>query len=166
MRGVPIAAALASALALAASAGAGGWATVGVSPAPEGIEAGETWSAEVRVLQHGRTPLAGVAPTLTIRNEASGKTATFAAKPTGKAGVYRAAVKFPSGGKWSYVVNDDFGGGQRHTFAPVTVGGASAGDGAPIPVIVLVASVLAAALLGLAWRVRVRRPDAPAGVTP
>ena len=47
---------------------------------------------------------------------------TFAAKPTGKPGVYRAAVVFPTAGKWSYEVDDGFISGQPHTFPPVQIG--------------------------------------------
>ena len=127
---------LAVACAIPATASAGGWATVGLTPPPEGIRSGERWLATITVLQHGRTPLVGVQPTLTIR-EAGGATRRFRATPTSKDGVYRASVVFPSAGSWRYVVDDDFSA--RHRFAPVEVaqgkavpaGGAPAGEAGP-----------------------------------
>ncbi len=73
------------------SAGAGGWATVGLSSLPpSGLEAGQDWPVDVTVLQHGETPLTGVQPSITVRNLETGAIAgRFAAKPTGKPGVYR-----------------------------------------------------------------------------
>ena len=72
------------------------------------------------VLQHGRTPLDDLSPTITIRN--GDATKTFNAEPTGKPGVYRAAVVFPSAGEWNYEVNDGFITGQPHTYPPVQIG--------------------------------------------
>ena len=42
---------------------------------------------QLTILQHDRTPLDGLSPTITIRN--GGATKSFAAKPTGKTGVYK-----------------------------------------------------------------------------
>ena len=149
-----------------ASALAGGWATAGLSPPDGGVGAGDTWNADVTILQHGQTPLADVIPTVTIRNAATGKEKTFTARPTDKVGVYRAKVVFPSTGKWSYEVYDGFtqyGGAKTHTFGTVSVG---AGGGGSIPffaIVGLAALALAAivAIFLLARRVRVRAP-APA----
>jgi hypothetical protein len=77
------------------------------------------------VLQPGRSPLDGIAPTITIRN--GDALETFAAKPAGKPGVYRASVTFPSAGTWTYEVDDGFIAGQPHTFPPVEIGGGVAG---------------------------------------
>lgn len=125
--------AAASALALAGTAAAGGWATVQLSSTPRGLSAGEPWVVDITVLQHGRTPLDGLKPTLTIRKSpritsgvAKGRptTRTFLARPTGSPGVYRARVVFPSAGTWSYEVFDGFvryGGAQTHRYAPVKI---------------------------------------------
>jgi len=67
-----------AALAVVGSASAGGWATAGLSPPSGGIGPGDTWNAEVTILQHGQTPLVGMKPTVTIRNDA-GKAITFPA---------------------------------------------------------------------------------------
>ncbi len=88
--------AVAAALALATGAGAGGWATVGVSPEPPGGgEVGAVWNAELNVLQHGRTPLDGVQPTINLRNRDTGERASFAAKPTGEGGALRGTRHLP-----------------------------------------------------------------------
>jgi hypothetical protein len=150
---------LVAALVPAASALAGGWATAGVSPPPDGgISAGDTWNAQVTILQHGVTPLTGVEPTLTIRNEA-GKAITFPAKPTDKPGVYVAAVKFPSTGEWRYEVNDGFAG-QTHTFGAITVGGPG-GGGSSFPLLPSLGGVALALLAGAALFLLIRRQRRP-----
>jgi YtkA-like len=142
------------ALATPAGALAGGWATAGLAP-PDDVGAGDTWNAQITVLQHGQTPLEGVEPSVTIKNGSTTK--TFAAMPTDKPGVYEAKVVFPTTGKWSYVVDDGFG--QTHTFAPVSIG--SGGDGFPFFAIIGLGALALAAIV-LAWllarRVRVRAP--------
>ena len=117
-----------SALVLVGTAAAGGWATVKLSSAPKGLSAGEPWIVDITVLQHGQTPLAGVKPTVTIRKLAAVRSTTgntvFAARPTGRTGVYRARVVFPSAGTWRFAVYDGFtqyGGARTHTFAPVKI---------------------------------------------
>jgi hypothetical protein len=150
------------ALAVPSSALAGGWATAGLSP-PAGVGAGDTWNAEVNILQHGETPLSGVNPTVTIRNATSGEAKTFAARPTDEAGVYVAKVVFPSEGKWSYEVYDGFsqyGGAKTHTFGSVDIG-TGGGGSLPFFAIIGVGSLFAAAvalIYLLTRRVRVRAP--------
>ncbi len=118
----------------APAAFAGGWATVGMSSTPAGVEPGKPWNVELTILQHGRTPLVGVHPSLTIsRGDAR---ETFAASETSRPGVYRAAVTFPTAGTWSYEVDDGFISGRPHTFAPVRIGAPAtpvtpAGEGGP-----------------------------------
>jgi hypothetical protein len=158
MRKLLIATAAAAALAVPGTAAGGGWATAGLGPPDDGLQAGDTWNANVTILQHGRTPLSGVEPTVTIRND-KGTTLTFPARPTGKVGVYEAQVKFPSGGTWSYEVYDGFeryGGAQTHTFGPVTIGPGSGGGVALWP-FVLAGLAAALGLGGIVWIARVRR---------
>ena len=109
---------LALAAVAAPAASAGGWATVGLSSLPGGTGPGDRWSVDLTVLQHGETPLQGIAPVLTIRND-DGATRSFTGTPTGTPGVYRVDVVFPSAGTWSYEVWDDFS--QTHTFRPVEI---------------------------------------------
>jgi hypothetical protein len=99
-------------------ASAGGWATVGLSPTPKGMAAGEPWTVRLTVLQHGRTPLQGVHPQVIIQRGAS-KALRFQARPTKQPGVYSARVVFPTAGRWSYRVDDDFS--QVHRFSPVLI---------------------------------------------
>ncbi len=98
----------------------GAWATVGLSSTPAGTPPGEPWGVDITVLQHGRTPLEGVAPTVHIRS--GDTTRTFVAEPTGKPGVYHARVVFPRAGKWSYEVHDGFVSDFAHTFPAVEIG--------------------------------------------
>ena len=146
-------------------ASAGGWATAGVGPPPDGLSGGDTWNAQVTILQHGVTPLVGVKPTLTIRNDA-GKAYTFPAKPTGKPGVYVAAVKFPSDGEWRYEVYDGFGtygGAKTHTFGAISVGGGGGGDSSfPLVPSLGGAALVLVAAAGLVFLIRRQRRTAPA----
>lgn len=144
MKRILIAAVLVGALVQAGTASAGCMATVGLTPPPQGIAPGTTWSAELTVLQHGVQPLPNAdtaRPTLTIVNTKTGEQRTFVAKQTKDPAVFVANVVFPAAGSWKYEVYDDFtndGGGpvpcaQTHTFSAVTVGGGGgpAGGGEP-----------------------------------
>lgn len=123
-------------LVLAGTAVAGGWATVKLSSTPKGLSAGEAWLVDITVLQHGRTPIDGLKPTVTIRKVqgarktsassgvATAESRTFAARQTDTTGVYRARVVFPSAGMWRYEVYDAFtqyGGARTHRYAPVKI---------------------------------------------
>ena len=128
-RMIAVTAVLAAALVPAAPAVAGCMATVGVSSTPAGIGAGQTWAADITVLQHGRTPMPDATPSVIITG-ANGKTQTFAATQTEKVGTYRANVTFPSAGTWNYAVNDGFPVAecaQTHSFAPVEIGAGTGG---------------------------------------
>jgi hypothetical protein len=159
---------LAAALLAPATATAGGFATVGLSPPPENIEPGTPWVVDLEVLQHGRTPLEGVEPSVIVTG--GGEREVFPAEPTGKPGVYRAEVVFPDEGTWSYAVDDGFT--QTHTFPPVSIG---SGDGTAVaaaaqtddggPDIALALAIAAAAGFAAALVVTVlrRRPRPEAG---
>ena len=120
--------ALAVALAVTAAAGAGCFATVGIEPLPSGVEAGQTWTVSVRVLQHGRTPLASATPVVLISNQATGEVREFPAAPGAPAGLYGADVVFPSAGRWDVAVEDGFPVAecvQVHTFGAYSIGAPS-----------------------------------------
>lgn len=173
-------AALAGALAIAALAvtgiaSAGGWATAGLEPPSGGLGAGETWNADVKILQHGVTPLVGATPHVEIRNATSGKTVKFPARPTDKTGIYRAEVVFPSGGEWTYHVYDGFTQypgaktsdprlAKTHDFGTLTIaaGSSSGFDFPSVPVTggILLALAAAAALVLIARRNRFRTAPA------
>jgi hypothetical protein len=158
---------LAVAAAVAApAASAGGWATVGLSSLPpSGLDANQAWPVDITVLQHGRTPLAGVIPIVRIRDGGGKVVKSFTAKPTGKTGVYHAVVKFPGSGTFAYEVYDGFvtyGGAQTHTFKPVQIGApADSFPYLPLGIAAALALALAAATT-VVWR---RRTPAPATVT-
>ena len=122
-----VAAAIVAALVLPASAAAGGYATVGLSSLPDGTPPGTPWHVTLTILQHGRTPLSDVKPTLRIRSGDGTTTRTFAAKPAGKPGTFTADVVFPAPGRWRYSVDDGFS--QTHAFAPVAIGSSR-----PVPI--------------------------------
>jgi hypothetical protein len=158
---------LAVAAAVAApAANAGGWATVGLSSLPpSGLEANQAWPVDITVLQHGRTPLAGVTPIVRIRDDGGKVVKSITATPTGKTGVYHAVVRFPGSGTFAYEVYDGFvayGGAQTHTFKPVQIGTPS-GSFPYLPVGIAAALALALATAAVAvWR---RRAPEPATVT-
>ena len=121
---------------LAPNAGAGGWATVQLSAVPgDGTKAGTTLPIDITVLQHGRTPLAGVTPVFRIRDADGTVRAAFRGSPTGRTGVYHVDVRFSAAGAMRYEVDDGFvryGGAQTHTYAPVRVVGSGSSGGFPV----------------------------------
>jgi hypothetical protein len=150
MRSLIALATLAIALGAVGTAAAGGWATVGMAPLPDGTEAGGTWNPEITILQHGRTPLDGLSPTVTISDEGGG-VREFIATPTGKSGVYEASVLFPDEGSWSVVVDSGFGD-SRLTYGPVTIedGSPAGGNGRSLPTTGIAAFAIALGLLAAA----------------
>ena len=152
-------------LVLAAPAAAGGWATVGLGPPTDGTGAGDTWNAQMTILQHGNpaTPLVGLAPEVIIRNS-KGDEHRFVAKPTDKAGVYVAKVEFPSSGSWKYFVSDDFS--RTHGFPPVQIGPTAAGGGSSLPVWPFVAGGMVLALAVAFYFARRLRPVAAPAAQP
>jgi hypothetical protein len=155
-------------LALTATAFGGGWATVGMSSTPDGVQPGKPWVVDMTILQHGRTPLQDLDPTLTISNGDARQ--TFNAKETAEPGVYRVSVTFPSAGLWSYEVNDGFISGQAHTFKAIQIGApgtpppAAAGaadNGGPSLLWLIPGLTLLAAAAALLLARRPRRPHHP-----
>jgi hypothetical protein len=110
------------ALALPAVARGGGWASVALDPLPRDLSPGEAWRVELTILQHGRTPLADLEPSVIVSPEgAGGAERIFPARPTKRIGVYTARVVFPAGGDWRYEVDDGFMD-ERHGFETIRVG--------------------------------------------
>jgi len=136
MRPLSVTALVAAVLIAAGTAGAGGWATVQLNSTPTGLAAGELWNLDITVLQHGNpaTPVLDASPTLTLRDERSGREIVYAATPTGTPGVYHVRAFFPEPGEWRFEIFDGFteyGGARTHTYAPVTI--AEPAPGAPPP---------------------------------
>ncbi len=155
MRHLIVLSALVAALATAGAAAGGGWATVGFAPLPDGTAAGETWSPEITVLQHGQTPLGGLRPVVTISGDSD--TRTFTAIETSEVGVYEADVVFPTSGEWRIVIESGFGE-STVTYGPVTIGSPAGAPGssplAPVLVALGALALTAAAAFGV---VRQRR---------
>ena len=156
MKRLAVALALVS-LVLAAAAGAGGWATVQLDSLPAGTNAGDTWKAELLVLQHGRTPLEGSlarGPHSRRQRHRAG----VPGQPAGEPGRYSAEVTFPSAGTWSWEIWDGFS--QTHTYKPVTIGGGTGGSDGSFPTVPLGAGAFALVLagaLGFVFMARRRR---------
>ena len=151
MRYLIVLSAIAIALATAGAAAAGGWATVGFSPLPDGTPPGGTWRPQITVLQHGRTPLGGLSPTIAIVEIDSSESRSFTAAETSDTGVYDADVVFPTAGQWRIVIDSGFGE-SRVTYGPVTIGPGSADDPSPLlPVVAVLGglALVAAAAFGL-----------------
>jgi hypothetical protein len=152
-------------LGLPAAATAGGWATVSLSSTPGGLGPGAPWDVEMTILQHGRTPLDGLQPSITLTNGATGETRIVQAKPAGRPGVYAARAVFPDAGRWTYAVDDGFS--RVHDYPAVTISGAAGGPAAAggdgFPWIALLVSLLLAGLAAAALTtVLRRRRDRPA----
>lgn len=165
MRQLVVLFALAAALAASGVASAGGWATVGFSPLPDGTAAGGTWSPRITVLQHGRTPLVGLAPVLTIRDVDSGTSRRTTAVATSEPGVYEARIVFPTAGRWQVAIESGFGD-SGVTYGPATIGRATGDGGSPaLPFGVLAAAAAVALVLAAAGVLGARRLRklAPAG---
>ena len=142
MRYLIFVATIATALIASNAASAGGWATVGLDPLPTGVGPGDTWKTNMTILQHGRTPLTGLTPTITITLEDTGLTKEFVATETDAPGVYQASVVFPEAGPWRIIADSTFGD-SRLTYGPVliepTPGAAVSGSGSDVPVLPLLA---------------------------
>src|SRR6185503_10384717 len=93
-------------LALPGVAGAGGFATVGLSSLPDGTAPGRPWHVTLTILQHGRTPLSDLRPSVRVASADGQTVRTFAARGAGRPGTYTVDDGFP----------------QTHTYAPVAIG--------------------------------------------
>lgn len=166
MRRVAVAVISLLALAAAPAAWAGGWATVEIDQPLGDPRAGESWTVNVKVLQHGVTPMSDVTPSVRIIGS-GGRELDFPAGATETTGTYRAAVRFPSEGRWTLRVFDGFTDVEPHIFPAVTVGPSAiaptpvADDdgGPPWPQLVAGALIALLALGGWAYGSRPERPQ-------
>jgi hypothetical protein len=81
---------------------AGGWAVITLDELPLDVVAGESLTVGFTVLQHGKTPMAGLDPTVTI--EAKTERVVVFAEEQGKPGHYVADIMFPSEGTWNWSI--------------------------------------------------------------
>lgn len=161
-------AALLLALGLAGGARAGGWSVVVLDEesALIGVDrpvgAGAPFTIGFTVLQHGKTPVDGITPRITLTSGA-GERVTVFAEAEGGPGHYIATITLPAAGVWEWEV-EAFG--PIATMAPITVAAPAPAPAPAVPaaalalwgaLATLAIGLLAAALLAL----RARRP-APA----
>lgn len=162
-------AALLLALGLAGVAGAGGWSVVvldresALIGVDRPVDAGAPFTIGFTVLQHGKTPVDGLTPRITL-SSAAGEGVTVFAEGEGGPGHYVATITLPEAGTWTWQI-DAFG--PIATMAPITV---AAPAPAPAPLTPAPALALWGALAGLAiallavalLALRGRRPAAAA----
>jgi hypothetical protein len=81
---------------------AGGWAVITLDELPIGVSAGEPLTVGFTVLQHGKTPMTDLAPTITARS--GDERIAVLAEAEGKPGHYAATLTFPKEGKWEWSI--------------------------------------------------------------
>jgi hypothetical protein len=166
-------AALLLALGLAGVAGAGGWSVVVLDSesaligVDRPVDAGAPFTIGFTVLQHGKTPVDGITPKITLTSAAGGSQdeakplrLTFFAEPEGGPGHYVAAITLPQAGVWAWEI-DAFG--PVATMAPITVAAPAPAlaPADPTPALALWGAIAALALLAAALlTLRSRRPAA------
>jgi hypothetical protein len=82
---------------------AGGWAVITLDELPTDVVAGEPLTIGFTVLQHGKTPMDGLNPTITA-NLYKDEFFTVNAEPDGKPGHYTATLTFPKEGDWRWSI--------------------------------------------------------------
>ena len=92
------------ALALPAPTLAGGWAVITLDELPAQVNAGQPIVVGFTVLQHGKTPLEDLSPTISARHTATGESIIVTAKPEGEIGHYTATLALPRTGTWAWSI--------------------------------------------------------------
>ena len=82
---------------------AGGWAVITLDELPTGIVAGKPFTVGFTVLQHGKTPMTDLSPTITA-NLYKEEQFVVTAEPEGKPGHYTATLTFPKEGEWRWSI--------------------------------------------------------------
>ena len=100
---ISIALAVLIAFTLAVPVFAGGWAVITLDELPAGVIAGEPFTVGFTVLQHGRTPMTDLDPTILVESPDGEKSAVLA-KPEGKPGHYSATLTFSTEGDWNWTI--------------------------------------------------------------
>jgi hypothetical protein len=81
----------------------GGWAVITLDELPLDVVTDKQLTLGFTVLQHGRTPMTDLEPTITTRSP-SGEETIFDAVPEGKPGHYEATLMFPEEGEWGWSI--------------------------------------------------------------
>ncbi len=95
--------ALLMSLMLIVPAFAGGWAIITLDELPVNVKAGEPLNVGFTVLQHGKTPMSGLYPTITLTLPKE-QYFVINAAPDGKPGHYTATLTFPKEGDWAWSI--------------------------------------------------------------
>jgi mono/diheme cytochrome c family protein len=90
-------------LIFAVPAFAGGWAVITLDELPTDVVAGEPLTVGFTVLQHGKTPMNDLEPTITA-NLYKEQEFMVNAGPDGKPGHYTATLTFPKEGEWRWSI--------------------------------------------------------------
>ena len=99
----------------------GGWAVVTVKDLPEYFVAGQQYTIEFAVRQHGRTLLSGLRPQLVVMTPGAGaRDATIPAVPRSSEGTYAVTFTAPAPGQVSLTIRSGFGNAELHLY-PETV---------------------------------------------
>jgi hypothetical protein len=84
---------------------AGGWAVITLDELPAEVPANQPVEIGFTVLQHGKTPLGGLSPTIDAQLVGGNKTVLFKAEDQGELGHYVATLTFPEPGQWSWTID-------------------------------------------------------------
>lgn len=95
--------AILASLLFAIPAFAGGWAVITLDELPANVVAGEPFTVGFTVLQHGKTPMTDLHPTITANLYKEQELVTDA-EAEGKPGHYIATVTLPKEGEWQWSV--------------------------------------------------------------
>ena len=131
---------------------AGGWAVITLDRLPTGVIASEPFTVGFTVLQHGKTPLADINPTITATLSES-ESFVVQAKPEGKTGHYSATLTFPKEGNWSWSIQAftmDQAMPELNVAAPTVASAAQRPDGETRPISPLVIVRILALVIGSA----------------
>jgi cytochrome c2 len=101
--GISVGFALLLALVFAFPVLGGGWAVITLDELPTDVIAGEPLTIGFTVLQHGKTPLSGLDPTITA-NLSKDEEFVVHAEPGDKPGHYTATLTFPKEGEWRWSI--------------------------------------------------------------
>lgn len=82
---------------------AGGWAVITLDELPVNVVAGEPFTVGFTVLQHGRTPMMDLHPTITANLDKDADL-VINAESDGKPGHYAATITLPKEGEWQWSI--------------------------------------------------------------
>lgn len=96
---------------------AGGWSVLTLNELPQNVVAGEPFTIQFVVRQHGRDKLSGLEGRITAVHPETYENLYFDFRDTGEKSVYEATMTLPEPGMWQWKI-DAFG---MHTMPPLTV---------------------------------------------